>query len=289
MTEVQMMTYEGSNSLADLAARIRQEHAATAEALQRGVEHAMAAGDLLLEAKAQLKHGLWLPWLAEHCQMSERTAQLYMRVAKNRATIEAKAQRVADLTLNQAAALLVLTSDIDKLFAFAKQVEGVTDSDELVSLCIANDIGVIQDSSYHPLAGRSEIEGRDWHIFMLFLTKWANMSPKGASQHVEWLLQRPFQNVGEWLGEEGAKFRKCWRMGEPSSECLKAWPVFRAEHADKTLQELVLALETLQESIEQASARPPVRRKAKGGKPTEPALSLSRAIDRLAFRTIDRV
>jgi hypothetical protein len=48
-----------SNSLTDLAARIRIEHEATAAALQRRVMHAMAAGDLLIEAKAQLKHGQW--------------------------------------------------------------------------------------------------------------------------------------------------------------------------------------------------------------------------------------
>src|SRR6266446_10095590 len=91
-----------SNLLADLAARIRTEHEATSASLQRGVQHAMTAGDLLLEAKAQVPHGQWLPWLSEHCAISERTAQLYMRVAKNRAAIEAKAQRVADLTLNEA-------------------------------------------------------------------------------------------------------------------------------------------------------------------------------------------
>jgi len=36
-----------SNSLADLAHRIRVEHEATASALKSSVEHAMAAGDLL--------------------------------------------------------------------------------------------------------------------------------------------------------------------------------------------------------------------------------------------------
>ena len=71
-----------SNSLTDLAARIRIEHEATAAALQRRVMHAMAAGDLLIEAKAQLKHGQWLPWLAKHCVISERTAQLYVSSPK---------------------------------------------------------------------------------------------------------------------------------------------------------------------------------------------------------------
>ena len=63
--------------------------------------HAMAAGDLLIEAKAQLKHGQWLPWLAKHCVISERTAQLYVKLAKKRTTIEKEQIRnVADLTLN---------------------------------------------------------------------------------------------------------------------------------------------------------------------------------------------
>jgi hypothetical protein len=36
-----------------------------------------------------VKHGEWLPWLADHCKLSKRTAQLYMRVAANRTEIEA--------------------------------------------------------------------------------------------------------------------------------------------------------------------------------------------------------
>jgi Protein of unknown function (DUF3102) len=80
----------GSNSLPDLASRIRAEHEATSAALKTSVEHAMTAGELLIEAKALVKHGQWLPWLAEHCAISDRTAQLYMRCAKNRSAIEGK-------------------------------------------------------------------------------------------------------------------------------------------------------------------------------------------------------
>jgi hypothetical protein len=57
----------------------------TAEALRRSIENGIAAGELLIEAKAQLRHGQWLPWLQDNCNLSERTAQLYMRLAKNRA------------------------------------------------------------------------------------------------------------------------------------------------------------------------------------------------------------
>jgi hypothetical protein len=97
---------DASNSLADLAARIRAEHEASAIAMQRGLEHAINAGRLLIEAKAQLKHGQWLPWLAEHCEVSERTASLYMRLARHAPELEAKAQPVADLTVRGALELL---------------------------------------------------------------------------------------------------------------------------------------------------------------------------------------
>jgi hypothetical protein len=103
-----------SNSLVDLAARIRHEHEATSAALKSSVAHAMAAGDLLLEAKTQVPHGQWLPWLKEHCLISERTAQLYMRVATNRTQIEAKTQHVADLTVRGAVALLTAPKGVEK-------------------------------------------------------------------------------------------------------------------------------------------------------------------------------
>jgi hypothetical protein len=96
-----------SNSLADLAARIKAEHGACAAALHSSLQHALAAGDLLIEAKAQLRHGEWLPWLNENCAVSERMARLYMRLAANRETIEAKsATGVADLSIRGAIALI---------------------------------------------------------------------------------------------------------------------------------------------------------------------------------------
>jgi hypothetical protein len=95
-----------SNSLTDLAARISAEHRASTAAMQRGVEHAIRAGELLIEAKRQLKHGHWLPWLIKHCEMSERTAQLYMRLARAKPELEANPQRVADMTVRGAVAVL---------------------------------------------------------------------------------------------------------------------------------------------------------------------------------------
>jgi hypothetical protein len=90
-----------------LAKRINAAHAATTQAAHRALEHARQAGDLLIEAKAVVPHGEWLPWLETNCpDVTERTAQAYMRVARRWPELEAKAQRVADLPIRQALALL---------------------------------------------------------------------------------------------------------------------------------------------------------------------------------------
>jgi hypothetical protein len=100
-----------SNSLADLAARIRAEHEAAGGALKRSLQHAIAAGELLLEAKAQLKHGQWLPWL-ESCGISERTAQRYIRLVHNREAIEAKSDNMSDLSVSGALAMIAAPNEL---------------------------------------------------------------------------------------------------------------------------------------------------------------------------------
>src|SRR5262249_13725314 len=88
-----------SPELDDLAARINDEHQAAVGAPRQGVLHAIAAGELLLKAKAQLKHGGWLDWLKASCEIPERTVQAYMRLA--RLPVE-KRNAVADLPLREA-------------------------------------------------------------------------------------------------------------------------------------------------------------------------------------------
>ena len=101
------MTKKNLPALDDLARRIREEHHACRDAAQSAVEHAVTAGQLLLEAKAGLPHGQWLPWLNGHCNISERTSQAYMRLARELPKLETeKAQRVADLPLRKALAAL---------------------------------------------------------------------------------------------------------------------------------------------------------------------------------------
>ena len=90
----------------DLPARINEAHEKLKQALWRGAEHAVEAGRLLLQAKATVRHGTWLEWIGANCRFSERTAQLYMRLAEEAPRLESKTQRIADLTLNDAIKLL---------------------------------------------------------------------------------------------------------------------------------------------------------------------------------------
>ncbi len=99
-------SWQRSNSLTDLAARIKAEHNAVVAAFRHGIEHAIRTGELLLEAKAQLPHGEWGSWLEANCEISERSASRYMRLARHRSELESKTATVADLTLNAATQLL---------------------------------------------------------------------------------------------------------------------------------------------------------------------------------------
>jgi protein gp37 len=76
--------------LARLAVEIRASvSTSTADAIR--------AGHKLLEAKALVHHGEWLPWLHKHVEMTERVAQYYMQLAQVRDT-----KRVSDLPLRVA-------------------------------------------------------------------------------------------------------------------------------------------------------------------------------------------
>jgi Protein of unknown function (DUF3102) len=238
-------TVTQSNSLADLAAQIKTYHEATVAALKRSVEFAIKAGECLLEAKAQLGHGHWLPWLDKNCTISERTAQLYMKLAKNKAEIAKYATDIADLTLNEAAALCVLAGRIAKLLEFAKQAENAS-PEEVVSLCVAQGFTVIQDPDYDPFYGRSEREQLDWILFGWFVGD----GHESSFNHVEWLLQRPFQNVEEWLGPEGDKFRKQWWMKPVPEKCKALWKKFQADHAHLTEKQIEAEIKSINEAYQ---------------------------------------
>ena len=103
-----------STELVPLAREITQAHEEACHAAQSALEHARRAGELLIQAKKGIAHGAWQPWLAAQCPtIRERTAQAYMRVARRWPELEAKTQRVADLPLRGALALLAEPGDAE--------------------------------------------------------------------------------------------------------------------------------------------------------------------------------
>lgn len=82
-------------------------------------------GKRLNEAKAQLSHGEWLPWLREKVDISERSAQDFMRLARE----YSKSAEIADLGASKALALLALPVSEREQFAAEKHdVDGVEKS-----------------------------------------------------------------------------------------------------------------------------------------------------------------
>jgi Protein of unknown function (DUF3102) len=165
----------GDNRLAVLAAEVRTAHAGVLDAAKTVAERSVEAGKALIEAKSLVKHGEWLPWLKDHCQISERTAQLYMHVAK----LGLDSQTVAEIGLRT----------------------------------LANTSWVIRSEHYDPFDRCTEQDKRDWLLFALLVRwphvewlrnhQWATpdewLGPEGAAYRLR--LGRP---------EPSAGFRAYW-------------------------------------------------------------------------------
>lgn len=140
-------------ALRDIAQKIN-DTTQTAEGQARlAVQSAMAAGDLLTQAKSYVAHGQWNEWLLANCAVAPRTAQAYMQLFKQVPALEdSKAQRVADLPLRQAIKAIATVpvappssrdpgirvaarSDAEKVIAvFQKSALGLRDSARLIGL-----------------------------------------------------------------------------------------------------------------------------------------------------------
>ena len=123
------------SELNQLASQIDEQHSKCREAMMRGIEHALMAGELLTDAKALVPHGHWLSWLQDNCEVSQRTAQLYMRLHIRRDELGESAT-VADLTVRGATSLLAgpqaspsirTTRDMDGKNSDLTNIEGLID------------------------------------------------------------------------------------------------------------------------------------------------------------------
>lgn len=89
-----------------LIARIDALHREIRDHEAQALLKARAAGELLLEAKANIKHGEWLLWLSENVTFSQKTAWQYMRIAECWGQLEPNYTHGYNLTIRQALRLV---------------------------------------------------------------------------------------------------------------------------------------------------------------------------------------
>lgn len=92
------------------------------EAKRTGGEAILTIGRCLIEAKDLLPHGEWLPWLNEQVELSERTAQKFMRLAREWSNPSA----LADLGATKALMLLALPAEEREQFVAEHDVVDMT-------------------------------------------------------------------------------------------------------------------------------------------------------------------
>lgn len=68
----------------NMAADINRLHELANKSADEAIDYAKQAGLLLIEAKAALKHGEWLPWLEANVFVTPRQVQQYIQVAQRR-------------------------------------------------------------------------------------------------------------------------------------------------------------------------------------------------------------
>lgn len=83
-----------------------------------GGQAVIEIGRRLTEAKVQLKHGEWLPWLREKVEFSETSAQNFMRIARE----YGNTHLVGDLGASKALVLLALPASERENFASEKHL-----------------------------------------------------------------------------------------------------------------------------------------------------------------------
>lgn len=78
-----IIDYETGEVIEDIAFQINREHELFESSMKSSIEHAIRCGELLAEQKAKLKHGEWIPWVENNCELSHSMANKYMKIASN--------------------------------------------------------------------------------------------------------------------------------------------------------------------------------------------------------------
>ena len=144
----------GATALRTLAVQINEAHENARASVRAALDYAREAGSVLRHVKVRLKHGEFLPWVAEHTRLSARTAQGYMRVSREwpRLVASEDAHHVADLPLRKALALLAEPG--------ADKPAADNETGPTIALLLDNHrglVGLVRVLTWHKLAGPTRV------------------------------------------------------------------------------------------------------------------------------------
>ncbi|MFZ4539369.1 DUF3102 domain-containing protein [Propionivibrio sp.] len=121
--------------LSNLSARIKIYARMAERSVQTAAAAAVTTGNLLIEAKAKLKHGEWEIWVTENCQLAVSTARAYMRLSKKIQQLDdSNRQRVSDLPLREALKAITTDPTAPPKPAYSRYRENRTDSERASSI-----------------------------------------------------------------------------------------------------------------------------------------------------------
>jgi hypothetical protein len=86
--------------VASLAKEISEAHTQFLEGMTTTLNAGIKVGELLIEAKQNMEHGEFLPWIAESLPFTERTAQKYMKIARKQDEVETKGAKLLSEAYN---------------------------------------------------------------------------------------------------------------------------------------------------------------------------------------------
>lgn len=107
------ITLSGENrELVGLAEKINAISSEAESCARNATMLAVAAGELLVQAKVQIEHGNWEAWLLDNCRLAVRTAQAYMRLASAFPMLtEDKRNAVAEMPVRMAVRAITTIAD----------------------------------------------------------------------------------------------------------------------------------------------------------------------------------
>jgi hypothetical protein len=136
--------------LEQLADEINSEHGKFRAAFKVTLGHALRAGLLLTEAKSEVGHGNWSGWVAQNCEFSMRTAQVYIRIASNRERVEEMLKSAGPAHLSIEGVLRELAAPVSNIPArervILERAREMVDAGHHISALTPNMEGMERDS-----------------------------------------------------------------------------------------------------------------------------------------------